>query len=267
MSELPVVDVRGAAFGYEGRPVVLGVDFAMVERDVVAVLGPNGSGKSTFVRGLLGLVPLLAGTVRIFGADLRSARPHRHIGYVPQRHTVGSGIPSTVREVVASGRLAGRRPWQRFTRTDDLAIESALATVGLAGRATTPVGRLSGGQQRRVLIARALAGDPSLLILDEPMAGVDLANQRQLTDTLAALRARGTTALVVAHELGPLEPLVTRVVVVRDGRVAYDGPPQPDQHVEGADYHHPHGEPPTTPALVLDGPTLAVPRTDSPRGT
>jgi zinc transport system ATP-binding protein len=259
VSHPPVVDVRRAAFGYEGRPVVLGVDFAMSRGDVVAVLGPNGSGKSTLVRGLLGLVPLLGGTVRIFGDELRSARQHRHVGYVPQRHTVGSGIPSTVQEVVASGRLAGRPPWRRFTTEDAQAIDSALGTVGLAGRARTPVSRLSGGQQRRVLIARALAGDPKLLILDEPMAGVDLANQRQLTDTLAALRSRGTTALVVAHELGPLEPLVTRVVVVQGGRITYDGPPQPGQHAEGAEYHHPHGQPPSTPALVLDGPTLDRP--------
>jgi zinc transport system ATP-binding protein len=249
-----VVDVRRASFGYDGQPVVRDLDFEMSRGDVVAVLGPNGSGKSTLVRGLLGLVPLLAGSVRIFGADIRSVRRARRVGYVPQRHTVGSGIPSTVREVVASGRLAGRPPWRAFTTEDGDAIQRALDTVGLAGHDRTPVSRLSGGQQRRVLIARALAGDPALLILDEPTAGVDLANQRQLTETLATLRSHGTTTLLVAHELGPMEPLVTRVVVVRDGSIVYDGPPQPGHNAEGADYHHPHGEPPPTAALVLGGP-------------
>lgn len=250
----PVVRLRDATVGYEGRPVLSGIDFTMHRGEVVAVLGPNGSGKSTLVRGLLGLAPVLGGSIELFGSSIDRLRDRHRIGYVPQRHTVATGVPATVREVVAAGRLSRHRPWQRFGATDDAAIRQALGTVGLAGRGHDPVATLSGGQQRRVLIARALAAEPELLILDEPTAGVDLANQRVLTETLATLAARGTTTLIVAHELGPIEPLITRVVIIRDGHITYDGPPVAGQHDDESDYHHPHGEPPVGRYLAIGGP-------------
>jgi len=120
-------------------------------------------------------------------------------------------------------------------------VSAALATVGLQGRERADVATLSGGQQRRVLIARALAAGPDVLVMDEPTAGVDAASQQALAATLADLVTAGTTVLLVAHELGPVAPLVTRTVVVRDGRVAYDGPPAPGA-AEGSEHDHPHGE-------------------------
>ena len=116
-------------------------------------------------------------------------------------------------------------------------MRDAIAIVGLAGRERAPVSELSGGQQRRVLVARALAGDAELLILDEPTAGVDAENQQALADSLATLAAAGTTILLVAHELGPAASIVTRVVVFSAGRITYDGPPRP-QDVHGSDHHH-----------------------------
>jgi len=145
--------------------------------------------------------------------------------------------------VVSSGRLARARIGRPLSRADHAAVGAALETVGLAARAGESVAELSGGQQQRVLIARALAGQPDLLVLDEPLAGVDLATQRLLADTLTRLVAGGTTILLVAHELGPLDGLIGRAVVLRDGVVAHDGPPPvaAGHHGQpGHDHVHPH---------------------------
>jgi zinc transport system ATP-binding protein len=234
----PVVRLRGAVAGYGGRPVLHAVDFALHRGEVVALLGPNGSGKSTLVRVVLGLVPLLAGELELLGVPAARLRDRSRIGYVPQRHTVTGGVPSTVREVVASGRLARKRPFSLPSAQDRRAVHDALETVHLLEKQHQDLAHLSGGQQRRALIARALASEPEVLVMDEPTAGVDAANQEILADTTARLVAGGTTVLLVAHELGPLEPVVTRVVALRDGRTAYDGPPGTSY---GGDAHHPHG--------------------------
>ena len=249
----PVVSCRGVSIGYENHPVLTGLDFTLAGGEVVAVLGPNGSGKSTLVRGILVLAQILAGQLELFGVPAASFRDRQRLGYVPQRHTVAGGIPVTVREVVASGRLNRLRPWRRFTNLDHSAVEGAIETVGLTGRGRDQVATLSGGQQRRVLIARALAAEPEVLILDEPTAGVDAASQQALAATLGELATAGTTILVVTHELGPLEPMITRTVVVRAGHVDYDGPLIAGIPVEGADHHHPHGEPPLRPGMGLAG--------------
>src|SRR5206468_7552292 len=135
------------------------------------------------------------------------------------------GIPSSVAEVVSSGRLSRRRPFVPARRADREAVVRALEAVDLTDRARHTVSTLSGGQQQRVLIARTLAGEPDLLVLDEPNAGVDLANQEAIADTLAGLIDAGATIVVVLHELGPFADLIHRAVVLRQGRLVYDGPP------------------------------------------
>lgn len=221
----PVVRMSGVAVGYGQRPAIRDVDFTLDSGEVVVLLGPNGAGKSTLVRGLLGLAPMLAGRLELFGVPAAQFRQRYRLGYVPQRQSIGGGVPATVREVVSSGRLARKRPFTAMRGADRAAVVTAIGTVGLAERADTTVGKLSGGQQRRVLIARALAAEPDVLVMDEPTAGVDAANQEILAATLTQLVAGGATLLLVAHELGPLEPLIQRVVVMREGRVSYDGPP------------------------------------------
>nr|WP_250563024.1 ABC transporter ATP-binding protein [Sphaerisporangium fuscum] len=212
----------------DGRPVLRGIDLRIAPGEVVAVLGANGSGKSTLIRALLGLTPLSAGSAELYGEPPARFRDWWRIGYVPQRLSVGGGVPATVREVVASGRVARQRRLRRTSADDRSAVARALDAVGLTDRAGDPVGRLSGGQQQRVLIARALAGEPDAFVMDEPTAGVDAENQRQLAGTLTTLVKQGKTVLLVAHELGPMEPLITRSVVLRDGRIAFDGAP-PDE--------------------------------------
>jgi zinc transport system ATP-binding protein len=215
------------------------VSFSVAAGEVVAVLGANGSGKSTLVRGILGLAEHLGGAIDAFGAPVERMRRRWRIGYVPQRHTLAVGIPATVTEIVTAGRLAQTPPWRRLGATDRQRVQSAIELVGLGGRERDPVAELSGGQQRRVLIARALAGDAELLLLDEPTAGVDAQNQVALADTMQHLVDDGVTILLVAHELGPAADVVSRSIVVHDGRITYDGPPlEGHLHDHGTDHHH-----------------------------
>ncbi len=219
-----VLTLRGLQVGYDGVPVVRGVDLSVTAGEVVAVLGANGSGKTTLVRGLLGLAEIQAGEVELFGRPGgRLAERHR-IGYVPQRQTVAGAIPSTVREVVASGRLSRRGLFSRRTAADRSAVDEALRTVSLLDRASEEVASLSGGQQRRVLIARALAGEPDVLVMDEPTAGVDASSQGALAATVQRLAERKVTLLIVTHEVGPLSGVVSRALVMSRGRMVYDGP-------------------------------------------
>ncbi|GAA0740030.1 metal ABC transporter ATP-binding protein [Dactylosporangium roseum] len=231
-----VLEVEQAVVAYDGRPVLGGVSLKVAPSEVVAILGANGSGKSTLVKAALGLAPLVGGEVRLFGTPLRRFREWHRLGYVPQRIGAGSGVPATVREVVAEGRLA-RRGFLRLPKpADRRAVGEALAAVGLADRAREPVSVLSGGQQQRVLIARALAGDPELLVLDEPTAGVDAASQEAFAACLHRFVGQGGTVVFVAHELGPLRPLITRAAVVHHGEIVHDGaPPETDD-----DHVHPH---------------------------
>jgi zinc transport system ATP-binding protein len=235
--------MRDGQVSLDGRPVLRGIDLSIGEGEVVAVLGSNGSGKSTLIRALLGLTPLSGGATELYGTPPAKFRDWWRIGYVPQRLSVSGGVPSTVREVVSSGRIARQRRLRPTSAADRSAVAAAIAEVGLADRARDPVHILSGGQQQRVLIARALAGEPDTFVMDEPTAGVDAESQRHLADTLAGLVAKGKTIVLVAHELGPLRPLITRAVVLRAGRVIHDGePPEPvgAHALPGHDHVHPH---------------------------
>jgi zinc transport system ATP-binding protein len=238
------VALRGAVASLGGRTVLRGVDLTVRPGEVVALLGANGSGKSTTVRTVVGSVPLRHGSLELFGTPYGRFRAWHRIGYVPQRTTAASGVPASVREIVSTGRLS-RHGLLPFRRSDRVAVDRALDAVGMLDRAGDGVADLSGGQQQRVLIARALVGAPDLLIMDEPMAGVDLASQQVLADTLQREVERGAAVLLVLHELGPLEPLIDRAVVLRDGCVAHDGPPPPaaGQHaLPGHDHVHPHAD-------------------------
>src|SRR5689334_17038126 len=247
---MSILEMRDGTVTLGARPVLREVSLRVDRGEVVALLGANGSGKSTLVRTLVGLVPLAAGTggeVRLFGTPLARFREWRRIGYVPQRLTAAAGVPATVREVVAAGRLSRMRRFVPAGAADRRAVDDALELVGMADRAEDGVAHLSGGQQQRVLIARALASRPEALLMDEPMAGVDLPSQQVFAGTMAALIDAGTTILLVAHELGPLEPLLRRAVVLRAGRIVHDGPPpRPagDHARPDHDHVHPHAEQP-----------------------
>jgi zinc transport system ATP-binding protein len=189
-----------------GRPILRGIDLTVRAGEVVTLLGANGSGKSTLVRAVLGLVPVSRGEVQLFGVPRERFRDWHRIGFVPQRSGATSGVPATVTEVVTAGRLSRRRAFLPLRRADREIVRDAIEAVGLSAKAGDGCSTLSGGQQQRALIARALAAQPDLLVLDEPTAGVDAMSQQAIADTLARLTGRGATMVVVLHEVGPFAP-------------------------------------------------------------
>lgn len=216
----PALRLSGATIGYGPRPVVMAADLEVWPGEAVALVGANGAGKTTVVRALVGQADVLSGDLRVAGRPVAHRRRGRAIGYVPQRLTPPAGVPTTAAEVVATGLLAGGR-W-RPRRGGRASVSAALDQVGLGAFARTPVTELSGGQHRRVLIARALVAEPHLLLLDEPTAGVDRASVDALVQTLAELRDDGRTLLIATHELTELSGVVRRVVSLADGRLVED---------------------------------------------
>lgn len=222
-----VIDATDLSVAYDSARVLQDVSLRVGAGEAVALLGANGSGKSTLMRALLGITTASAGQVRLFETPLTNRRtvPWERIGYVPQRAAAPSGLPATAIEVVLTG-LLNRRTLRlhRGARTRALA---ALEAVDLADRAHTALQHLSGGQQQRVAIARALARGPDLLLLDEPMAGVDTPTQKTLTRLLRRLHGEGMTIVVVLHEVAGMSSILQRAVVLRHGRIVHDGAPPP----------------------------------------
>lgn len=241
-----VVGLADVHVSLAGTEVLSGISARVQTGEAVALMGPNGSGKTTLVRAILQLVPH-RGSITLFGTPLHSFREWGAIGYVPQR-SAPSLQGATVREVVTSGRLAHRRPLVPVRAADRRRVEESIERVGLSELSGVELGELSGGQQQRVLIARALAGEPRLMVLDEPMSGVDVATQNVLTEVLDGLKQDGMAMLVVLHDLGPLDRLMDRAWVLRNGRLVHDGGPR----AAGHDHHDPHcADPEQAPELSL----------------
>jgi zinc transport system ATP-binding protein len=238
-----VLEVRGATVRFGATEALRDVDFALGSGEFVVLLGPNGSGKSTLVKALLGRVRLAGGRREVFGKDPDDFKRWDLIGYVPQRVTAAAGVPATVHEVVLSSRASKVGLFGRYGRADRDAVERALDIVDLTAVAKARVETLSGGQQQRVLIARALATDPAVLVMDEPVASVDLAHQESFAATLQTLHGSGTSILLVAHSLGAMAPLARRAVVIERGAVIHDGPPDDEAVREHAHPHHADHEP------------------------
>ena len=220
------VELRSVSFGYDGgRPVLSEVDLAVRTGEFVAVAGPNGGGKTTLMRLVLGLERPTRGEALLFGEPASRFSLRSTIGYLAQRTVLAIDAPATVREVVSAGRLASGGLLGPLRRRDRCLVEDAIARVGLSPQADVPLARLSGGQQQRAFIAKALAGEPSLLVLDEPTTGVDVDAQEALAELLDRLhRELQMTILYVSHEFGAVERFVERLVLVRGG-IVFDGPP------------------------------------------
>lgn len=219
------VELRGVSFAYRrGAAILSDVHLAIEEGELVAVAGPNGGGKTTLVRIVLGLEQPTAGEALLFGDPARGAARRTPLAYLAQRSQLAVDAPATVREVVAAGRIGRGRLFGPLPRPDRVIVDSAIERVGLATVADAPLAKLSGGQQQRAFIAKALAGKPRLLVLDEPTVGVDAEAQEGLAALLAGHRRSGITIIYVSHEFGAIEPFVERLVLVRGG-IAFDGPP------------------------------------------
>ena len=219
------MELSEASLGYDDAVILRDVDFTISRGEFVAIVGPNGSGKTTLVKSLVGLADRSGGSLDLFGIPAEHFKQLWRMGYVPQRHTLGGPVPATVREVVTSGRLPRAKWFLPLHASDRAAVTEAMSRVGILDLQQRPVHQLSGGQQRRVLIARALASETELLLLDEPTAGVDVEAQAALATVLGSLAAGGTTIALVTHDLDPFASHLTRVVWVSHGRIEYDGPP------------------------------------------
>ena len=208
--ELPVISLDHVSFAYNGTHVLEDVTLTVADREAVCVVGPNGGGKTTLLKLILGLLRPDSGKVRVLGHSPDDAR--RQIGYMPQHGRFDPLFPVTVKDIILMGRL-GQRWGGPYSPADKERALAALGEVGLTGLDNRPFAELSGGQRQRVLIARALACEPRILLLDEPMANVDPQAEAQLFDILAQL-GRRMTLLMVTHDLGFTSQFFQRVVCV-----------------------------------------------------
>jgi manganese/zinc/iron transport system ATP- binding protein len=211
-SEAPALYVRDLTVAYDERPVLWDIDLDVPAHSLTAIVGPNGAGKSTLIKAVLGLVPVAAGSIRVFGERYELNR--RAVGYVPQRGSVDWDFPTDALDVVTMG-LYGQLGWFRRPghKERQRALE-CLDQVGMADYARRQISQLSGGQQQRVFLARALAQDARLYLLDEPLAGVDATTEHVILDLLAKLREAGKTLLVVHHDLDSVRATFDRVVLL-----------------------------------------------------
>jgi manganese/iron transport system ATP-binding protein/manganese/zinc/iron transport system ATP- binding protein len=203
--------------------VLIDVSFEVAAGSVVGILGPNGAGKSTVIKAIMGFVDRDFGQVRIFGKPVRDARGA--VAYVPQRGQIDWNFPVTVRDVVLMGRYQHIRWYQSLRAVDRERARDALRDVRMLDLADRQIGQLSGGQQQRVFMARALAQEADILLLDEPFAGVDAATERAIAGLLAEARDRNKTVVVVHHDLETAAEFFDKVVVLNRRLFAY-GPPR-----------------------------------------
>lgn len=213
--------VRGLTVSYGEKPAVFSVDMTVERGAMTAIIGPNGAGKSTLLKAALGIVTPLAGQIRVFGKPLAQARDR--IAYVPQRASVDWDFPARVIDVVLMGLYPKLGLLGRLRRSHRETAMACLARVGMEEFASRQIGQLSGGQQQRVFLARALAQDADLYLLDEPFAGVDAATEKAIIGVLQTLRDAGKTVVAVHHDLSTVPAYFDRVFLINTRRIA-EGP-------------------------------------------
>ena len=222
LSTGPALAVRNLWAGYDGNPVLEAVNFQVDRGDMVGIIGPNGSGKSTLIKTVLGLIKPLRGGVSVLGID---GVPQRHlVGYTPQTELVDWDFPVTVADVALMGRYSRRGLFHRTTKEDREATDASLELVKMFDLRDRLIGELSGGQRRRVLLARAMAHNPELLLLDEPMAGLDATAQHQLLDLLDELRAKGATVVLSTHDLSCVSSRCDKAACLNRRLIAFGKP-------------------------------------------
>jgi manganese/iron transport system ATP-binding protein len=218
VSDPPVIELHGVRAGYDGRTVIDGVDLTVRRGELIALVGANGAGKSTLLKTIVGLLRPYEGSVRVFGSGPGGSA--RQLAYLPQAEQVNWDYPLRVEDVVLMGRVAHATPGRGPSAVDRSAVAMALGRVQIVDLARRPIDALSGGQRQRVLLARTLAADPELLLLDEPATGVDPATEEQLMSLLGDLASHGRTVLVATHDLAGVMAHFPRVLCMNGGIVA-----------------------------------------------
>ena len=221
-ADAPAISVDGLSASHDGREALVNVSFQVRTGERLAIVGPNGAGKTTLLRTLAGLHAASAGTVRIHG---HAPRGHICIAYVPQGSEVDWRFPVTVADVVAMGRIGRLGPLRRMRPTDWDIVRRALDEVDLLDRADRTIEALSGGERQRMFVARALAQESELVLMDEPFAGLDLPSREELIHALGGLRSRGVTLLVALHDLGLASSEFERLLLLKRGMIGF-GPPE-----------------------------------------
>ncbi|MDO9549485.1 MAG: ABC transporter ATP-binding protein [Methanoregula sp.] len=232
MTEEPVIEVKDLWLSRKGEVILEDINLRVLHKDFFAIIGPNGSGKTTLLKVILGLIPPDRGTIRILGG---TPQEKRHlIGYVPQLRTFDFDYPISVRGMVLSG-LLGRKTgiFKRFSDEDTVLADKALSTMGIAHLADRTIRNLSGGEQQRVVIARALVGNPQVLFLDEPTVFVDTPTETQFYDILGNL-ARSMTIVLVTHDIGVIISHVTKVACLNRRLYTHDSRELTEDMIQGA---------------------------------
>jgi zinc transport system ATP-binding protein len=218
----PIVSIRGLGFSYDHQTVFEDVTFDVRARDFVGLIGSNGAGKTTLLKSMVGLLKPTHGDLELFGKPLKEFKEWHRIGYVPQKNALNPLFPATVKEVVLSGLYGKRKLYRRITAADKQRCEDALYALQIADLADRRIGQLSGGQQQRAFLARALVGNPELLILDEPTVGIDAETQRAFFSMLRHMHAHhNITFLMVSHDVEMMRSYLGDRPVATSGKLKF----------------------------------------------
>lgn len=222
----PYIELDNVSFSYDHTPVIENLTFTVRKGEYLGIIGPNGGGKTTLIKVILGLLHPTEGTIKLFGKERHHFTEKYRIGYVPQRVTqTDKDFPATVFEVVRTGRIARLGFFEKFTKKDTDAVEHAMEISGIARYRDTLIGNLSGGERQRVFIARALASEPEVLILDEPTVGVDIGAQRTFYDFLASLnRDQNLTIIFISHDVDAVSQETKTVLCLNHNLVCHGLP-------------------------------------------
>lgn len=219
MHQKPSIDIQNLTVSYHRKPAIRSVNLKVQEKGIIGIIGPNGAGKSTLLKAILNLVPIENGSVRVFGEPVDNVR-HK-ISYVPQKEIIDWDFPVTVDDVVMMGRYAHLGIVERPGARDREIVDAAIDKVGMNEYKNQQIGNLSGGQQQRVFLARALAQESDILLLDEPFVGVDAATEHAIIELMHTLNDEGKMVIVVNHDLGKVQEYFQHLIMINQWLIAY----------------------------------------------
>jgi manganese/zinc/iron transport system ATP- binding protein len=214
----PSLEAHNLTVIYHRKPVLWNIDFSLPKGEIIGIMGPNGAGKSTLIKAILGLAPLNSGYSKIFGKSLNEVR--KQVSYIPQRQTIDWDFPASVFDVVMMGRYPSLGLFKRITKNDREIVQSALEQVNMSEYANRQISQLSGGQQQRVFLARALAQQADLYLLDEPFVGVDASTEAAIMQLLRNMKNEGKTIVVVHHDLHTAAEYFNWLVLINASLIA-----------------------------------------------